>query len=321
MNVKRFFKNDLPLANELVMVKVVREEEEFGYYCDLLEYESLEGFLPLSELVKTKYAKKHILKPNQVLPMCINKVEKSTRIVNLTKKRVTNEESDAKKETFRICSDINRLINECFIMYQNSYPSIKKEEGEEGEGGEGEKELPTGLDIDSFMDQTVWPLYELYENDFLKIYQYILINPKSILPLTIFRNPINILANITNRISFTNSVITLDLKLTVYSEDPINKIKNILDLKELLEENANYKIRSLCLTSPLYRIRIEGDTDNFDTIIDQIKEHIENKVKNNNKINLLFLETKVEKKPDYKIKYLTDYTLAKSKDLPLDVSL
>ena len=293
--VERFFRDELPSLNDLVMVKVIREEDEIGYYCQLLEYNNIEGFLPLSELVKKKYAKKHILKPDQVLPMAINKVEHAHKIVNLTKKRVSNEESDKKKELYRVCNDINKLINEYYRIYLSCHKNDDK------------------LTITEFMDCTIWDLYETLENDYHKVYQHILHNPKSILSDDIFdSNFINLVAdNVNKRITFTNKVINLDLKLIVIDENPISKIKEIMNLALLPGQAKNeYKIKVLVLTSPYYRVRVEGDFDNFADVTEQIKNQIIENSKNIKSI-LNFNEPKVEREATCKIKYYSEYDLAK----------
>ncbi|ARF09809.1 translation initiation factor eIF-2 alpha subunit [Indivirus ILV1] len=288
MKITRYFRNELPQTNDIVMVKVVREDEEFGYYCDLLEYDHVEGFLPLSELVKTKYVKKHILKPDQVLPMSVSKIDKT--LVNLTKKRLSNEESDSKKEMFRVCNDINKLVNECYIMYQKG------------------SQNPT-LDITTFMDHTIWNLYETYDNNYFKIYQIMLHDPLCILPSNIFDNALTkaITNDINKRITYANKIVHLDLKLIVTDENPISIIKQILDLSKI--QIPNCKITVLVMTSPIYRIRIEGDFNDYDEVISLIKDQIIQN-SNNTKSILDFFDPNIEKEAICKIKYYGDYILA-----------
>lgn len=288
MNVKRFYRNELPEQNEMVMVKVLREDEEFGYYCELLEYNGVEGFLPLSELVKTKYAKKHILKPDQILPMSISKVDGNN--INLTKKRVTNEESDLKKESYKICTDINKFINECYIMYKKN--NINNDI----------------LDIESFMDLTIWKLYEDNDSNYLKVYQDILHKPNSIITPNIFTNDLIDLAinDINKRISFTNKIVVIDIKLIILETEPISKIKQILNLDSL---KLDYNIKVIVMTSPFYKIKIEGDFEKLDIdIINKIKNHIINNSKNIKSI-VNISDPKVEKEATCKFKYYADYVL------------
>lgn len=299
MNIKRFYRNELPNPTDLVMVKVIREDEEFGYYCQLLEYNNIEAFLPLSELVKTKYAKKHILKPNQVLPMSISKIDGPN--VNLTKKRVTNEEAESKKELYRYCSDINKIINECYIMYikSNKHP----------------------LDIESFMDYTIWNMYDTFDADYPRIYQLILHNPNTILPSNIFDSNLStlIIVDITNRITFTNKIVYMDIKLIVTEDNPISKIKQILTINNPLSSaivplnspnNINPpKITIQTLTSPNYRIKIEGDFQEYKEITTKIKEQILLNAANI-KSSITISDPIVEKEATCKIKYYADNILA-----------
>lgn len=296
MHVKRFFRHDLPTLNDLVMVKVIREEEEIGYYCELLEYENLEGFLPLSELVKKKYAKKHLLKPGQLLAMTINKVEQNTRLVNLTRKRVTDIEDDKTKELYRTCEDINRLVNEYYSMYLTY---LKNDETKEV------------LDINKFMKQTIWNFYDVINDDYPKAYQYILQNPTCILSEFIFEHNfiVHVLEDVNKRITHTNKIVNIDINLVVPDENPVSKIKEIMDITDIQLNNPDYKIRALVMTSPHYRIKVDGPF-NDENIINLIKDKIRDNSKKH-KSTLEFSELKIEKESTCKLKYYSDHDLLK----------
>ncbi len=284
----RFFRNELPQSDEMVMVKVLREDEEFGYYCELLEYDGIEGFLPLSELVKTKYAKKHILKPDQILPMSISKIDGKN--INLTKKRITTEESDAKKESYKICTDINKFANECYIMYKSK--SINN----------------SSLSQESFMDATIWRLHEAFDSDYVKIFQHMLKEPQDVFLSDIFDKDLSklIVNDINKRISFTNKIVCIDVKLIVTEEDAVSKIKQILNLESL---NTKYNVKVLVMTSPLYRIKIEGDFENLDAdMFDQIKTII-NKNSEGIKSIIDISEPIIEKEATCSIKFYGDFVL------------
>ena len=228
--------------------------------------------------------------------MSVSKVENSSTIVNLTKKRVTEQEAERKKEIYRTCVDINKLINEYYAMYLSYQKNNICNNNDP-------------MTINEFMDCTIWNLYETLENDYAKAYQYILHNPKSILPNDIFDLTFinNIEDNVIRRITFTNKVINLDLKLIVTDENPVSKIKQIMNLDDI---NLTCMIKALVMTSPFYRVRIEGDFDNFIDIIECIRNRI---IENSKNINatLQFSDPKVEKEATCKIKYYSDYDLSK----------
>ena len=297
MHVKRFYENDLPELNDLVMVKVIREEEEFGYYCALVEYEDLEGFLPLSELVKKKYAKKHLLKPGQMMAMFINKVEKQNRIINLSRKRVTEEEDNNKKELFKTCDDINKLVNEYYVMYI----SYQKKTDHEI------------VDVNKFMKETIWTLYECISNDYNKAYDFILKNPTSILPTIIFDEALIVYINtdVGNRITHTSKIMILDLKLLVIDENPVTIIQEILNLDTI--KISNYKIEIFATASPHYRIKIEGPLK-VEDVEQDIIEIIKNQIIENSKKYNTVIEINnpiVEKESSFKIKYYSKNALLK----------
>ncbi|MCJ7636541.1 MAG: hypothetical protein MUO21_03545, partial [Nitrososphaeraceae archaeon] len=94
--------------------------------------------------------------------------------------------------------------------------------------------------------------------------------------------------------------------LIVTEENPISKIKQILDLSSIIVPDYNIKV--LVLTSPYYRIRIEGDFDECQEITNKIKNQI-NQNSNNIKSILNICDPKVEKEATRKIKYYGDYIL------------
>ena len=166
MNIKRFYKREFPEIDDIVMVKITKEDE-FGYYCNLLEYEDIEGLLSLSEIIKGRFIKKHLLKPGEVLPLIIIRMDKEKKIVDLSKKKIDETEEKVVMIRYKTCLNINKIINEFYVMYLK-YCDIS--------------ESDIIHSIYDIMNNTIWPLYESNEtNDYNDIYKNILENPKIIL--------------------------------------------------------------------------------------------------------------------------------------------
>lgn len=299
MHVRRFYENELPELGDFVTVRITREEEH-GYYGNLLEYDTLEGFIPISELVNKKYTrKKHLLTEDQIIVMQVNRIEESKREVNLTRKRITPEEDESQKIKYRLCDEINKLINEYYTMYL----SYQKKE-----------DCPV-IDINEFMKETIWLLYDEIEYDYNKIYNSILKEPKCILSSHVFDTNLvdKIDKDVTGRISYTSKIINLDITLLVTDNDPLGVIKQILTTN-IVNIDSNYRIRVLAVSSPHYQIKIEGPLNPTNKICNEITDIIKNQLTENSKGHNVVIKINdpiVEKESTYTIKYYSKHDLLK----------
>ena len=301
MNVRRYYKNEIPDADDIVIVKITKEDEH-GYYCYLVEYENLEGFICLSEIVKTKYIKKHIFKIDETVPMIVLKVDPEKRMVDLSKKRLAEKDEPMIMCKYKTCTSINKLVNECYIMYLK-YCDI------------GSSDIIHS--INDLMRGTIWKLYE--ENDkegeienYTIIYKDILKNPKIILSTELFDNEFinKAVNNITKRVTINNTVLENNIILFVTEDNALSKIKEILDITGF-KHNNDYKISLLVMSPPHYKLRIEGPSfDKINEILGKIKELIQNKAnKYSSSCTLKFEEAKVVCESTYDYKFLGDFDL------------
>jgi translation initiation factor 2 subunit 1 len=87
----RFYQSEFPAVNDLVMVQIVRIEEH-GAYCDLLEYDHIEGMLLTTELSKRRIRSiSKLIRVGQI--QCCAVLRSDNGTVDLSKKRVSAEES------------------------------------------------------------------------------------------------------------------------------------------------------------------------------------------------------------------------------------
>lgn len=295
MNIKRFYKNEYPEIDDIVIVKIIREDE-FGYYCELLEYENIEGFLSLSELVKGRFAKKHLLKINDILPLLIIKMDQIKRIVDLSKKKLDEVGTNKVLMRYKSCLNINKLMNELYIMYLK-YCDIEDSD--------------IIYSINDIMNNTIWPLYEIYDLDnYNMIFRNILENPKLILTTEIFEEMFinKALSNMNNRTKKKNMIIELEFILMINEDNGVNKIKEVLEIQ--LEEK-NFVLKILIMNPPLYKIKLEGTCKiKGYQLIDYIKNIITTKLQNYDNI-LKFQEPKLIQEMTYEIKFISDYDLEK----------
>lgn len=296
MNIKRFYKNEFPEQEDIVLVKVNREDE-YGYHGNLIEYDDLEGFISLSEIVKTKYIKKHILKIGDLLPMIVLKVDCNKRIVDLSKKRIESKDEPTIMCRYKTCVSINKLVNECYIMYLKHCDVSSSD---------------IIHSINDIMDTTVWKLYEDNEDkNYTIIYRDILKNPKIILTNELFANDFieRALPNITKRVTISNTVMEKCITLYMLEDNAISKIKDVFAIT--IPSNHDYKISFLIASPPQYKIIIEGPSrDKILQLLDLIQHEME---KNSSKYSciLTFEKPKSVCETSYDYKFLGDYELQK----------
>ncbi|QKF93780.1 translation initiation factor 2 alpha subunit [Fadolivirus algeromassiliense] len=295
MNIKRFYKNEFPEQDDVVMVKINREDE-YGYYADLIEYENLEGFISLSEIVKSKYVKKHILKVGEVLPTVVLKVDTNKKLIDLSKKRMDNKEEPVIMCKYKACTSINKLVNECYIMYLKHCDVSSSD---------------IIHSINDVMTNTVWKLYEQHEDhNYTIIFRDILRNPKIVLTDELFTNDFvdKALNNVTKRVTINNTVMENSLTLHISEENAITKIKEILDITKF-KNNSDYKVSVLITSPPNYKVRIEGPShDQIIEMLKQIKDSIKQK-SNAYSCLISFDEPKILCESSYDYKFLGDYDL------------
>lgn len=290
--MKRFYKNELPNVDDMVVVKITREDDH-GYYGSLIEYDNIEGYLPLSEVVRGKYAKKHILKEEQIIPLIVIKVDPHKKLIDLSKKKVDKEQESYVLLKYKICNNINKLVNECYIMYLK-YCDLSSSDI-----------IHTMNDI---MDQTIWKMYEGESKDYTIIFKNILENPKLILSEELFSEDFigKAIENFNSRIIKKSMIMEMDFHLIVLENNALEKLKEILSFQ--ITENK-CRIEVIVISPPLYRVRIEGyNKEMCFNIIELIKNSIIAKLQLYKHI-VKFSDINIVNDSTYEIKFMGNYEL------------
>jgi len=249
----------------------------------------------LSELVKGKYVKKHLLKEGETLSLVVLKIDETKKLVDLSKKRVKDHDKESMIAKYRTCTNINRLVNECYTMYLK-YCDVSKS--------------ATLHTIDELMSDTIWKFYdEDEETKYDTIYKNILTDLNLIFPQELFEDDFINKAkhNIEKRIIKNNMMLEIDLSLLIMEEDAVSKLKSILDISTI--NHDNYKINIMIISPPHYKIRIEGQsTITGSEIIEEIKKYITQKATLHSTI-LKFEKIKIVSESSYEFKFLGDFDL------------
>lgn len=97
----RMYEQKLPSVDELVIVKVIKVEEQ-GATCQLLEYDNLEGMLPCTQYSK-HYVRsiRKLIKPGRQYVLSVMNVDTEKNYIDLSKKHVTKEEIEKTNDRFK----------------------------------------------------------------------------------------------------------------------------------------------------------------------------------------------------------------------------
>lgn len=292
MYIKRFYRNELPNADDNVMVKITNENE-YGYECKLLEYENINGFIERSELINARrIRKKHILRIDDILPAVVINIDFNKKIVSLSRKKIDDNDKETTLLRYNKCFSINKLLNECYVMYL----SYCKDS------------LNINLDIDKFMDTTVWKLYDTVD-DYGSAYNEIMRDLNLILPKEYFNDEFINKAkqNIERRIIKNNTMSEMNFMLQIIESQGLYKLKKILKIDDFKLDGYNVEI--FIVSPPNYKLRVEGaEHDKVITIINNIKSYIMNGLKHHFH-NLYFDNIHTLTESSYEIKFLGEFNL------------
>jgi len=306
-----YYKNPFPEVNDFVMTKVIDLTQE-GTNVELPEYNYLAGYATSNELANKKGRKgKQVIfriKINDLIPMRVISVDTNKKLVLLSRKHISEEESNALKEKFRYATSNNKICDEINALYR-SYIKTNI--------------LQPQTESYDYARQILWDMYEkLLETDdnttnqyniFKKVYNQILENPTSI--LVEYDNDFKerILQSFSNRITYKQ--YCLETELIIFTTKGVTQLKEILEFINILNVD-DIKVTTVA-NSPKYRITTEGKnlellTNLTNNMVDKMKEICSQN--NNGTINITYINkpTKDYNNEDMvQIKYLSSNEIKK----------
>jgi len=117
----RMYQNDYPAKGDLVIVEV-KKIAEMGAYCNLLEYNNLEGMLLLSELQRRRIRSvKRVIKEGRQEIVQVLRVNKSKHFIDLSKKRVDADEVPACEEKWNKSKASHSIIRQVAVLSNKKY--------------------------------------------------------------------------------------------------------------------------------------------------------------------------------------------------------
>jgi len=222
-----FYENDLPEKDELIMCKVI-SIDELGVTCSLLEYNGLEGFLPLSEISRKRIRSilRHV-REGQKQVLQVLRVDTDRKLTDLSKKYITPAEREIGTEKYNKGKTVH---------------SISKYIAE-----------TQGRDLEEIKKMLIYPLYQKHNHPYdafkllslknIDIYEGIEVDPK-------LKN--ELITLIKKRMAVHPVKVGADIHITCYADEGIDEIKKALNLG--LEEGKIEDVKIQLISSPGYSI-------------------------------------------------------------------
>lgn len=251
-----YYENVYPEIDEVVYVKI-KSFSDNGIYCELIEYNNKEGFLPFTELDKRiYYDKKKYFNFIKVYPMLVLDINFEKEHIDLSHSKIKSDDRDRYIKYFDYISKIYRLSEE--------FSKI------------------TNLSLNDVLPLTMWKFVKKDEiEDSQKKFKLLLEKPQKFIDHTKEIYPeqsIEFVDNLTSRITSTTMTIYQNFNLKFYCENAIDEIKKVLDFSTF---DKNIKVEYV--NAPTYRLVIECKFDSDDVrnnIIEKSIEKHNNDVKN-----------------------------------------
>jgi translation initiation factor 2 alpha subunit (eIF-2alpha) len=213
------------------MAIVTGQDNNFGVYCNLLEYNNIPAVIMNSEISKYKinYAKKFPI--GKIIPCMIYGIDEEKNHINLLYKNITPEVHEKLENDYNDKLHIYKLFNE-LNHYINNMNSIM---------------------------EMIWNCMEhIIDNDIpIREYYKLLLDDPNI----IFNYDINnifseelkqtIISGLNSRITKTDITVELQFNMIILENGFMDKIKNIFD-------GIDNKL--ICTSSPVYAITLTGKT-------------------------------------------------------------
>jgi translation initiation factor 2 alpha subunit (eIF-2alpha) len=237
--------NDLPPRDTYCFVKLSTKynikPNDLGIYVDLIDYDMMEAYVPLSELTKWKVNIQKIFKYDKIYPCIIHNIDTTNKFINLSYIKIKELERERLLEQFTYAQKLNEI---CKVLNEN------------------DSQNNIVLEQYMFNDSSVENLYKnVLEN-----------------PIKYFGEENGKIINSRIKIELYESL--KHFKLIICQEDGLNKLKNILTLFQSYLNENNISGLIECISSPIYCIRLKHDTldetyftdlfEKFQEIIDSV---------------------------------------------------
>jgi len=256
----RFYKEKYPEVEDVVMVNV-RAIAEMGAYVYLLEYNSIEGMILLSELSRRRIRSiNKLIRVGKTEPVVVIRVDKEKGYIDLSKRRVSPEDVEKCTERFAKAKAVNSILRHVADI-------LKFENNEQ---------------LEELYQKTAWHFEEKYKSKAAAydVFKQAVVDPSILDECGLEENTKEVLLNNIRRKLTSQAVkIRADIECACYEYEGIDAVKSALRAGlELSTEELPIKIN--LIAPPLYVMttstpeKAEG-LKALENAIEKIKETIE----------------------------------------------
>ncbi|UJR10603.1 hypothetical protein I4U23_014800 [Adineta vaga] len=256
----RFYKNQLPRVEDLVMVNVT-QIEELGVYVNLFEYNNRQGMILLTELSPRRIRSIHkLVRVGRNEVVVVVRVDQEKGYIDLSKRRASSEEAARCEEKFFRSKIVNTILRQT-----------------------AEKlELQTNDEFEELYEKTAW-FYDQRDKKqgaAYDVFHRVMNNEKELDDCPIDENTRTILISNIHRHLATQAVkCRADVEVACFNYEGIDAVKAALrdGLKESTEEMP---VKINLITPPLYVVTatcLDGNKgiNALKKVMERIKESIE----------------------------------------------
>lgn len=224
----RFYEEKFPEPENVVMAQV-KQITELGAYVKLLEYDNIDGMVLLSELSRRRIRSiNKLIRIGQELPAVVLRVDKAKGYIDLSRRRVTQEDAEACNERFKKGKKMHSIMRHV-----------------------AEKTLTP---IEDLYQHIGWPLDKKYGHS-IDAFKLSITKPEVWNEVTFPSEAVKseLLYYIGERLTSQPTPVRADIEVTCFSYEGIDAIKEALRKAESLSTDE-IKIRVRLVSSPLFVI-------------------------------------------------------------------
>jgi len=228
----RFYKEKYPEVEDVVMVNV-RAIAEMGAYVYLLEYNSIEGMILLSELSRRRIRSiNKLIRVGKTEPVVVIRVDKEKGYIDLSKRRVSPEDVEKCTERFAKAKAVNSILRHVADILK----------------------FDTNEQLEELYQKTAWYFEEKYKSKAAAydVFKQAVIDPSILDECGLESNTKEVLLNNIRRKLTSQAVkIRADIECACYEYEGIDAVKAALKSGlELSTEELPIKIN--LIAPPLY---------------------------------------------------------------------
>ncbi len=279
----RFYQNTYPEKNDLVIAQV-KTVSDNGVYVSLLEYNGIEGMVPISELTNRRFKTYHKLtKVGKIEILNVLQVDKVKGFIDLSKKSVSTEDIVKCEQKWNKSKCVQSIMSRVSDVL--SIPLLQLHE------------------------TITWPLYEKYGHayDAFRLFKEGIIDLDFLDLSSLIKE--HILENINKRLQHKIYKLRANIDLSCFTHEGIEAIK--IALKE--GKKVSDKVSITLISHPTFLLSLDTfDKEDGLRLLNLVCSTIKLKIEElGGNMNLLFIkeeENEKKYKNEYESNYYENYT-------------